>query len=199
MAPAAAPPPGLPTTTLARRLADGMPYGLGFGAVVVLVVLLAGVSIWQERVRQHERAAAATHNLARLLEAHVADALTQADVVLAAAAAAAPAAAAQARDAASRESTDVAAPVLRALAAAAPDLLNLRLADAEGRWRPRPGAAPGGPAGAAAGGPTGGPSGAAAGPATEREEFQRARAGRGRQRRGVGGAARGDRRESAGR
>ena len=177
MTSAAPSPPGSPNTALARRLADGMPYVLGFGAVLLLVVMLAGVSIWQERVREHERAAAATHNLARLLEAHVADALTQADVVLAAAAAAAataaPAPAAQARDAVSRDPADVPAPVLRALAAAAPELLNLRLADAEGRWRPRPGAAAGGPAGAAAGGP----SGAATGTAAEREEFRRARAG----------------------
>ncbi len=157
MTPAPQPPPGSPTTALAGRLAAGMPYVLGFAAVAVLVVLLAAVSIWQERVRQHERAAAGTHNLARLLEAHVADALTQADVVLAAAAA-------QARDAASRDAADVAPALLRALAAAAPDLANLRLADAEGRWRPRPGAAPGGPAG--------GPAGTVA----EREEFQRARA-----------------------
>ncbi|MBC7727758.1 MAG: PAS domain S-box protein, partial [Microbacteriaceae bacterium] len=135
-----------------------MPFALGFLAVAVLLVMLASVSIWQERVRQHERAAAGTQNLAHLLEAHVADAMTQADVVLAAVAV-------QVRDAAGRDTSgrdpvDATAPALRALAAAAPDLLNLRLADAGGRWRPRPGAEPPGPAG---------------GPA-EREEFQRARA-----------------------
>ena len=135
-----------------------MPYALGFLAVAVLLVLLAGVSIWQERIRQHERAAAGTQNGARLLEAHVADALTQADVVLAAAAV-------QVRDpagfdATGRDPVDGATATLRALAAAAPDLLNLRLADAEGRWRLRPGAGPGGPTGGAA----------------EREEFQRAQA-----------------------
>ena len=125
-----------------------MPYALGFLAVAVLLVMLAAVSIWQERVRQYERAAAGTQNLARLLEAHVADAVTQADVVLAAAAV-------QAGDA-----PEATAPTLRALAGAAPDLLHLRLADADGRWRARPGAANGGPTGTA----------------TEREEFQRARA-----------------------
>ena len=153
MTPADPSPPVPLTTAMAKHLAQGMPYALGFGAVAVLVVMLAGVSIWQERVRQHERAVAGTQNLARLLEAHVADALTQADVVLAAAAA-------QALDATNRDVTDIDPPLLHALAVAAPDLLNLRLADAAGRWRARAGAGPGGPAGGAA----------------EREEFQRARA-----------------------
>lgn len=151
------PPPAPSTTAFTRRLADGMPYALGFGVVALLVLLLAGVSIWQERLRQHERAVAGTRNLARLLEADVANALTQADVLLAAAAAAA---AAQARDSTDREAVDAAPSLLLALAAAAPELLNLRLADADGRWRTRPDAGLGGPAGGAA----------------EREEFQRARA-----------------------
>jgi len=76
-------------------------------------------------------------------------------------------AAAQARDA-----DGAAPPLLQALAAAVPGLTNLRVADAEGRWRPRPGPSPGAPLDAALGGPAGGPAGAAA----EREEFQRARA-----------------------
>ena len=146
-----------PTLAIARRMADGMPYALGFLAVAVLLVLLAGVSIWQERTRQHERAAAGTQNLARLLEAHVADALTQADVVLAAAAVQAQDA--SGLDATGRHPVDAATATLRALAAAAPELQHLRLADAEGRWRLQLGTSPGGPAGGAA----------------EREEFQRAR------------------------
>lgn len=146
MTPADPPPPA--PEPIARRMVDGMPYALAFGAAALLLVMLASVSIWQERVRQHERAAAGTQNLARLLEAQVADAVTQADVVLATAAAQA------------GEAADGTPPPLRALAAAAPELLHLRLADANGRWRPRPGAAAGGPPSAA----------------DEREEFQRARA-----------------------
>ena len=153
MTPAHPPPPAAPPLAIARRLADGMPYVLGFLVVAVLLVMLASVSIWQERVRQHERAVAGTQNLARLLEAHVADAMTQADVVLTVAAM-------QVREPSGRDPVDAAAAALRTLAAAAPDLLNLRLADAEGRWRPRPATEPAGPAGGAA----------------EREEFQRAQA-----------------------
>ncbi len=50
--------------------------------VAVLVVSLAGVSIWQERNRQRERAAASTQNLARLLEGRVGDLLARVDILL---------------------------------------------------------------------------------------------------------------------
>ena len=50
--------------------------------VAALVVSLAAVSLWQERVRQRERAAAATQNLARLLEGRVGDLLGRVDMLL---------------------------------------------------------------------------------------------------------------------
>ncbi|HSI48635.1 MAG TPA: diguanylate cyclase [Ideonella sp.] len=65
-----------------RRLSDWLPYAIVAALVAVLLMALAGVSIWQERVRQRERAAAATQNLARLLEGRVADVFTQFDLVL---------------------------------------------------------------------------------------------------------------------
>jgi hypothetical protein len=46
------------------------------------VVALAAVSMWQERLRQRERAAAATQNLARLLEGRVGDVLGRVDMLL---------------------------------------------------------------------------------------------------------------------
>ena len=58
MTPADPLPPATPTATIARRVADGMPYALGFLAVALLLVMLAGLSIWQERIRQRERAVA---------------------------------------------------------------------------------------------------------------------------------------------
>jgi hypothetical protein len=50
--------------------------------VAALVVALAAVSMWQERLRQRERAAAATQNLARLLEGRVGDVLGRVDMLL---------------------------------------------------------------------------------------------------------------------
>ena len=50
--------------------------------IAVLVVALAAVSLWQERVRQRERAAVATQNLARLLEGRVDDLLGRVDMLL---------------------------------------------------------------------------------------------------------------------
>jgi len=145
----------MPTThPSARRLTDWTPYALGFLGMAVLVVLLAALSIWEERVRQRERAVAATQNLARLLEAHVADVFNRADVLLRAAAL-------QVRDLTPAASgpvpPDSATQVLRALASGAPELGDLRVADADGRWRVRL-------------------AGPATAPALEREEFQRARA-----------------------
>jgi len=138
----------MPTTSPnTRRLTDWTPYALGFLAVAVLLVMLAGLSIWEERERQRERAAAATQNLARLLEAHVADALNKADVLLQAAAVQV------------REGGDAGVPdkALQALAAAAPELQGLRLANADGHWHPH----------LPATGPTA--------PAQDSEAFQRAR------------------------
>ena len=142
----------MPTTTpAARRLADWTPYATGFLAVAVLLVALAGVSIWQERGRHRALALAATQNLARLLEAHVADALNRSDLLLQTAAAAAGGA-----DTAAPGGPPVAA--LAALRAAVPDLRGLRLADRTGQWQLPPAAAP------------------AVGSATDDEAFQRLRA-----------------------
>lgn len=117
-----------PADTHRRPHADWAPHALPMLAVALLLVLLAGVSIWQERVRQRERAVALTQNLARLLESQVADVLAKADVLL-------QASGLQWRELAQRGgSADAAAP-LRSLAAAVPGLQNLRLADASGQWR----------------------------------------------------------------
>ena len=159
------PPSPLP----ARRLADGLPHALGLLVVALLLALLVALSIWQARTRGHERAAAAAQNLARLLEARVADALAQADLLL-------QAAAVLARDADGRSADGRGAvvPGLQALAAAWPDLQDLRLADADGRWRWRVGPAP---AGTPPGRPPAAPAGLAAqhaNPTSDSEEFQRA-------------------------
>ena len=158
------PKPTAPTLPAARRLADRLPQLLAMAVVTLLLVLLAGLSVWQGHARQHEQALGAAHNRARLLEAQVADAVGQADLLLRAAAA-------QGRSGAngpdrhdsrdSRDSANAATAALRTLAAAAPDLLNLRLADAQGRWRLRPDPATG--------------EGPAAGSVQDSEAFQRAR------------------------
>ena len=80
------------------RRADWAPHALLVLVVALLLVLLASVSIWQERVRQRERAVAGTENLARLLEAQVASVLTKADVLVQALAPVAPAEARHALD-----------------------------------------------------------------------------------------------------
>ncbi len=127
-------PPDVAATTLPtaaappRWRADWAPHALSLLAVALLLVLLAAVSIWQERVRQRERAVASTQNLARLLESQVADVLSKADVLL-------QASALQWRELAQRDGMAAAAAPLRALAATVPGLQNLRLADAGGQWR----------------------------------------------------------------
>jgi diguanylate cyclase (GGDEF)-like protein/PAS domain S-box-containing protein len=130
-------PPPAPATTppqpgTARRgwHADWAPHALLLLTVALLLVLLAAVSIWQERVRQRDRAAASTQNLARLLEAQVADVLTKADVLL-------QATALQWRALEVQDDATAMAGPLRSLAATVPGLQNLRLADAAGRWRLR--------------------------------------------------------------
>ena len=109
---------------------DWVPHAPLLLAVGLLLVLLAAVSIWQERVRQRERAVASTQNLARLLEAQVADVLTKADVLL-------QATALQWRELAPPEAPAAMGGALRALAATVPGLQNLRVADADGQWRLR--------------------------------------------------------------
>lgn len=99
-------------------------------AVALLLVLLAAVSLWQERVRQRERAVASTENVARLLEAQVASVLTKADVLL-------QATALQWRALAQPGDPDALAVALGSLAATVPGLQNLRVADADGLWRLR--------------------------------------------------------------
>ncbi|MES2715885.1 MAG: diguanylate cyclase [Pseudomonadota bacterium] len=108
--------------------ADWAPHAASLLAVALLLVLLAAVSIWQERARQRERAVAGTQNLARLLESQVADVLSKADVLL-------QASALQWRELAQRDGAAAAAAPLRSLAATVPGLQNLRLADADGQWR----------------------------------------------------------------
>ncbi len=102
-------------------------------AVALLLVLLAAVSIWQERVHQRERAVTGTQNLARLLETQVADVLGKADVLL-------QASALQWRDREQGDGLTALAGPLHSLAATLPGLQNLRLADASGQWRLRLGA-----------------------------------------------------------
>lgn len=70
------PPPAPATTRVlpARRDLWASQAPLVLALLLVLLVLLAAVSIWQERVRQRERAVASTENVARLLEAQVASA-----------------------------------------------------------------------------------------------------------------------------
>ncbi|MFZ2988437.1 DUF4381 family protein [Ideonella sp.] len=103
------------------------PYALGFALVGLLLVALASVAIWQERLRQRERAQAATQNIARLLEGRVADVLSKVDVLLRVASH-------HARDhlegglsASSAEDRQ-----LQAYRAAAPEVLNLNVVDAQG-------------------------------------------------------------------
>ena len=147
---APAPPPQPPP----RRLTGLLAPGLALAATAGLLALLASASIWQARAQQHDRAVAATHNLARQLDAQAAAALMQADLLLQAAALAW-------RQPATTLPTAATAPaVLHALAATAPELGPLRLADADGHWQwglPADTALP-------------------PGNAAEREEFQRARA-----------------------
>jgi len=116
-------------THQARR-ADWAPHALLLFAVALLLVLLAAVSIWQERVRQHDRAVASTQNIARLLEAQVAGVLTKADVLL-------QATALQWQALAPSDGPAAMTGALRSLAATVPGLQNLRVADADGLWRLR--------------------------------------------------------------
>jgi diguanylate cyclase (GGDEF)-like protein/PAS domain S-box-containing protein len=58
------------------------PYLLTAMLVTVLVVVLAGLSLWQEKLRQRERAAVAAQNVVRLLEAHVTDVFSHSDAWL---------------------------------------------------------------------------------------------------------------------
>ena len=125
--PARTPPPA--SSHRAGR-ADWASHALLVLAVALLLVMLAAVSIWQERVRQRERAVAGTENLARLLEAQVASVLTKADVLL-------QATALQWPELAQAAHADTMAAGMRSLAATVPGLHNLRVADAEGRWRLR--------------------------------------------------------------
>ena len=158
----------------ARRTADGLPHALGLLAaallLALLLALLVGLSAWQERSRQHQRAAAAAQNLARLLEARVAEALVRADLLLQAAAVLASDADGRAAEGAGWAA--LANAPSSAPAAALPDVLSglqdLRLADADGRrrWRLGP-ASPGRPPDAPVDLPAYPP---------DSEEFQRARA-----------------------
>jgi diguanylate cyclase (GGDEF)-like protein/PAS domain S-box-containing protein len=129
------PPPAdatspLPGDSHRGRRADWAPHAVLMLTVALLLVLLAAVSIWQERVRQRERAVASTQNLARLLEAQVANVLTKTDVLL-------QATALQWRELTPGDGVAAMAGPLHSLAATVPGLQNLRVADADGRWRMR--------------------------------------------------------------
>ena len=146
-------PAAAPANAPARRLTGLWPPTLAWLAAASMLVLLAAALVWQVRVHQHGQAVATAHNLARQLDAQAAAALMQADLLL-------QTVALMGRDATAHEAADTAPAALRALAATAPDLLQWRLADADGRWRlwlPTDAAGP-------------------PGHAAEREEFQRARA-----------------------
>lgn len=119
-----------PVADLHRRAgwAASVPWLL---ATALLLAALAGVSLWQERLRQHERAVAGTQDVARMLEAQVAELLAQADVLLQGCALQWRALAVGDDDA----TAAAAAAPLQALAATLPGLHNLRLADAGGAWR----------------------------------------------------------------
>lgn len=112
-------------TAAPRRPRDWLPYAIAVLVLGLLLVLLAAVSIWQERLRQRERAVAGTQNIARLLEAHVSDVLSKADVLL-------QASALQWRSIGPRDGSAAAAATLQPLTGAVPGLLNLRVADAQG-------------------------------------------------------------------
>ena len=158
-APVAAPAP--PPPPPARRLSGLLPPRLALAATAVLLALLAGVAVWQARAHQRDRAEAAAHNLARQLEAPAAAALMQADLLLQVAALAwHPPATATVPVAPIVPATPPAPALLQALAATAPELGPLRLADAAGHWLWSL--------------PTNAPL--PAGNAADREEFQRARA-----------------------
>ena len=117
-----------PNTPVARRSAHWLPHALSLLAVALLLLLLVALSLWQERTRQHQQAGATAQNLARLLEAQVADVLVRADVLL-------QAIAMLDRQPGGADMAGAAAPGLQALAATLPGLQDLRLADAAGRWR----------------------------------------------------------------
>jgi diguanylate cyclase (GGDEF)-like protein/PAS domain S-box-containing protein len=102
------------------------------GVAVVLVLVLAGLAIVQQQAGRRADALSAAQTLARQLEAPVADALAQADTLLRSAAW-------LARDSTGRDWPESKLNALQALAAASPGLEDLRIADADGRWRLRPG------------------------------------------------------------
>ncbi|GAA0765883.1 diguanylate cyclase [Ideonella azotifigens] len=113
-----------------RRLSDWLPYAIVAVLVVMLLMALAGVSIWQERVRQRERAAAATQNLARLLEGRVTDVFTKIDLMLQVAA----------YHAVDHLLDDASSPFdaereLQAYRAAAPEIVGMTVVDAMGQLR----------------------------------------------------------------
>lgn len=75
-------PPRSDPVPAALSIPGWWPY-ITLGALLTaLVCILAGVALWQERSRYCERALIAAENVARLLEVHVTDVLSNADVAL---------------------------------------------------------------------------------------------------------------------
>ena len=66
----------------ASRLPAWLPYAVGPVLIALLVAALAGVAVWTEQQRYRERVEVATQNIARLLDAHVADLLDKIEVFL---------------------------------------------------------------------------------------------------------------------
>jgi diguanylate cyclase (GGDEF)-like protein/PAS domain S-box-containing protein len=163
------PLPLLPST---QRLADRSPrpwHVLAVLLVLLLVGLLVGLASWRKSEHRRSQAQASAQNLARQLEAPVADALVQADVLLRTAAV-------LWRETGGGAASLAVASALRALAAALPESSSLRIADADGHGQWGPVKASGGAASSSPPSSSTSPSATAAAAMTQREEFQRARA-----------------------
>lgn len=72
----------LPTPAADSIRPAWQPYLLVVLAISLLVVSLASLALWQERLRYRERASVATQNVSHLLEQHIGDVFDKIDVVL---------------------------------------------------------------------------------------------------------------------
>lgn len=71
-----------PTSASSSGRPAWLPYALVVLAISLLVVSLASLALWQERLRYRERASVATQNVSHLLEQHIGDVFDKIDVVL---------------------------------------------------------------------------------------------------------------------